>query len=59
MEEDTVNNMTELARMTRESERMDTELSLAASLQRNALPSGDEISGLLRFCYISCAIMQI
>jgi len=54
-----VNNMTELARMTRESERMDTELSLAASLQRNALPSGDEISGLLRFCYISCAIMQI
>jgi len=45
MEEDTVNNMGELARMSRESERMDTELALAGDLQKNLLPKGDVISG--------------
>ena len=44
MERDTVDNMEELARMSRESERMDTELALAGDLQKNLLPKGDVIS---------------
>ena len=44
MEEDTMNNMDEIARMSRESERLETELTLAADLQKNVLPSGEKIS---------------
>jgi len=44
MEEDTVKNMEEIARMSRESERLDTELSLAADIQKSILPKGEIIS---------------
>ena len=44
MEEDTVQNINEISRMSRESERMDTELSLAADLQMSVLPKGEKLS---------------
>ena len=44
MEEDTINNMDKIAIMSRESDRMDTELSFAADLQRSVLPDAGEFS---------------
>ena len=44
MEEDTVENIAEISRMTRESERLEAELSFAADLQRNVLPKGEILS---------------
>ena len=44
MEEDTINNMDKIAKMSRESDRMDTELSFAADLQRSVLPDAGEFS---------------
>ena len=44
MEKDTMDNMEKMNRMTRESERIDTELTLAADLQKNVLPSGELLS---------------
>jgi serine phosphatase RsbU (regulator of sigma subunit) len=44
MEEDTVENIEKISQMTRESERLETELSFAADLQRNVLPKGEILS---------------
>ena len=44
MEEDTMKNMEEMARMSRESERIETELSLAANIQKSVLPKGEKLS---------------
>ncbi len=44
MEEDTLKNMDEIAQMSRESERLETELSLASDIQKGILPKGDIIS---------------
>ncbi len=44
MEEDTMKNMDEIAQMSRESERIETELSLAASLQVSVLPKSERFS---------------
>ena len=44
MEEGTVENINEISRMSRESERMDTELALAANLQKSVLPKGEKLS---------------
>ena len=41
MEEDTERNMHEITRMSRESERIETELALAAQIQRSVLPGED------------------
>ena len=49
MEQDTINNMDTMNRMSRESERMDTELTLAADLQKNVLPDGAKLSGRKEF----------
>ena len=49
MEDDTLKNMDTMNRMSRESERMDTELTLAAQLQRNVLPTGEQLSGRKEF----------
>ena len=44
MEEGTMKNIEDLTRMSRESERMDTELSLAANLQTSVLPKAEKLS---------------
>ena len=49
MEEDTIENIGEISRMTRESERLETELSFAADLQRNVLPKGEILSARKEF----------
>ena len=49
LEEDTVNNIDEISRMSRESERIDTELSLAANLQMSVLPKSEKFSGRKEF----------
>ena len=49
MEEDTINNMDKIAIMSRESDRMDTELSFAADLQRSVLPDAEEFSTQSQF----------
>ncbi|MBR6173881.1 MAG: PP2C family protein-serine/threonine phosphatase [Eubacterium sp.] len=49
MEKDTIKNMDMMNTMSRESERMDTELTLAADLQKNALPKGEQLSGRKEF----------
>ena len=56
MEEDTVANMEEIARMSRESERLETELSFAADLQRNVLPDGELLSN--RGEFVVAAFME-
>ena len=45
MEDDTLKKMDEIARMSRESEKVETELSMAAKLQLSVLPKGEELSG--------------
>jgi len=49
MEEGTMKNMEEIAKMSRESERIDTELTLAANLQMSVLPKGEKLSGRSEF----------
>jgi serine phosphatase RsbU (regulator of sigma subunit) len=49
MEEGTMKNMEEIAKMSRESERIDTELTLAANLQMSVLPKGEKFSGRSEF----------
>lgn len=49
MEEDTVSNMAKIEQMSRESERIDTELTLAAELQASVLPKGDVLSDRKEF----------
>ena len=49
MEEGTMKNMEEIEQMSRESERIDTELSLAANLQMSVLPKGEKLSGRPEF----------
>lgn len=49
MEEGTMKNMEEIAKMSRESERIDTELTLAANLQMSVLPKGEKFSGWSEF----------
>lgn len=49
MEEGTMKNMEEIAKMSRESERIDTELTLAANLQMSVLPKGEKLSGWSEF----------
>ena len=44
MEEGTMQNIDEITRMSRESERIDTELSLAANLQASVLPKAEKFS---------------
>ena len=49
MEADTLTNMETMNQMSRESERIDTELTLAAELQRNTMPKGTLLSGRKEF----------
>ena len=49
LEEGMVNNIDEITRMSRESERMDTELSVAAELQSSVLPKAEALSGREEF----------
>jgi len=49
MEENTMRNIEKITRMSRESERIDTELSLAANLQASVLPKKEKLAGRKEF----------
>ena len=49
MEEETMNHMGEIARMSQESDSMDTELAFASKLQHSVLPDAGDFSGRKEF----------
>ena len=49
MEENTMRNIEKITRMSRENERIETELSLAANLQTSVLPKREKLAGRKEF----------